>query len=369
MATIEVTDRHVVYENPQPQNRARHGYFPGLVNLPSGDLLALFALGEALEAANITTVVSRSHDRGRSWTFEGPLHEKDAAHPYDADWLKPTLLADGTIIATGYSFHRTDPDQTVVSPDGGLRDGDNLVSFSRDEGRTWTRPEVVPRSCPELIEQSGPSIQLRRGTILLSGSLCPMWDGTSPSGPVGILSRSDDGGATWDDRGRFYEDKKGNYVPAEPRLCEVQDDRVVALVWTFDFFGNRSSTNHVTVSDDGGRTWSDPIDTGIQGQASNLTHLEGDLLLSIHSHREGKDIGLYVRVVDFSEDTWRTIKEMKVWGGAPAMNTSDYTNMGQNLKFGQPSLLLLGNGEFLATHWAVEDGQSKILTHRLQVSW
>ena len=66
MSTIEVTDRHVVYENPQPQNRARHAYFPGLVKLPSGDLLALFTLGEALEATNVTTVVSRSRDQGRT---------------------------------------------------------------------------------------------------------------------------------------------------------------------------------------------------------------------------------------------------------------------------------------------------------------
>ena len=80
MAKIEVIDRHVVYDNPNPQNRARHAYFPGLVKLPSGDLLAMFILGEALEAANIITVASRSHDQGRTWIFEGPIHEKESDH-------------------------------------------------------------------------------------------------------------------------------------------------------------------------------------------------------------------------------------------------------------------------------------------------
>ena len=365
---IEVTDHHVVYENPHPQNRALHAYFPGLVNLPSGDLLALYTLGEALEATNVTTMVSRSPDQGRSWHFEGLLHEKDADHRHDADALKAALLTDGTLLATGYRFHRTDPEQTIANPDGGLRDGDNLVSFSRDEGRTWTRPGIVPRTCPELIEQSGPPIQLRRGTILLTGSLFPRWDGTSPSGCVGILSRSDDGGATWDDRTRFFADPEGHYVPAEPRLCEMQNDRVVALVWMLDYVNNRIITNHVTVSYDGGMTWSDPIDTGIRGQASNLMHLEGDLLLSIHSHREGEDIGVYVRVVDFARDTWRTIEERKIWGNAPSRSVAEYAKMGQNLKFGQPSLLTLGNGEILATHWAIEDCQGKILTHRLRLA-
>lgn len=364
---IEVTDHYVIYENPHPQNRARHSHFPGLVRLPSADLLALFTLGEAMEATNGTTQVSRSRDQGQSWQFEGPLYERDADHRHNSDAFKPIVLADGTLLATGYRFHRSDPDELIVNPDGGLRDGDNLVSFSRDEGRTWTRPQIVPRTCPELIEQSGPPIQLRCGTILVTGSLFPMWDGTSPSGCVGVLSRSDDGGATWDDRTRFFTDPQGCFVPAEPRLCQMQDDRVVALVWMLDYVNNRIVTNHVTVSHDGGGTWSDPIDTGVHGQASNLIHLDGDLILTIHSHREGKDIGLYVRIVDFAADQWRTIQEVKIWGDAPSADITDYAKMGQNLKFGQPSLLALDDGEILATHWAIDDCQGKILTHRLRV--
>jgi len=102
MPTIEILDHHVVYENPQPYNRSRHGYFPGLVQLASGDLLGLFVLGEAFEAANVTTVVTRSQDHGRTWDLEGPLHRREEAHRYDSDYLKPTLLADGRLLAAGY---------------------------------------------------------------------------------------------------------------------------------------------------------------------------------------------------------------------------------------------------------------------------
>ena len=282
--------------------------------------------------------------------------------------MKATLLSDGTLIATGCRFHRTDPDQLILHPAGGLRNGDNLVSFSRDEGKSWTHPQVVARTCPEVIEQAGPSIQLRRGTILVSGSLYPMWDKSRPSGAVGILSRSDDGGHTWDDRTRFFTDLQGRYHPCEPRLCEMQDDRVVALVWLLDDIGQRSHTNHVIVSHDGGATWSDPIDTGIRGQASNLIHLEGDLLLSIHSHRETDDVGLFVYVIDFAGDAWRIVEQEKIWGNAPSMKVGTYATMGQTLKFGQPSLLPVGDGEILATHWAIEDCQGKILSHRLRVA-
>ena len=370
MAKIEVIDRHVVYDNPNPQNRARHAYFPGLVKLPSGDLLAMFILGEALEAANIITVASRSHDQGRTWIFEGPIHEKESDHQCYWIALKPTLLNDNTLIAMGYCFHRTDPDQTIANPDpecDGLRNGDNLVSFSSDEGRAWSTPRIIPKTHPELIEQSGPAIQLRDGTILGSGSLYPMWDGTNPSGFVGVLLRSEDEGKTWNDKTKFFEDPTGHFAPSEPRLAEMQDGRVVALFWMMDHINDKNLTNHVTVSHDGGRSWSDPIDTGHWGQASNLMYWEHDILLSIHCHREGKDVGLYVRIVDFVTDKWRLIKEEKIWDNAPSMTVAAYATMGRNLKFGQASLLRLDNDDILATHWAIEDGQSRILTHRLRV--
>ena len=368
MAFLEIIDRHIVYANPAPQNRSRHGYFPGLVKLPSGDLLAMFMLGEAMEAANVTTVVSRSGDQGRTWSLEGPIHQKDAEHIHDCDSLKPTLLKDGTLIATGYRFHRTDPDQTLTNPEtDGVCAGENIVSFSRDEGHTWSHPQVIPATRPELIEESGPSIQLARGTILAVGSLFPMWDGTNPSGALGVLLQKEAGSETWDDKTTFFDDPTGQFAPSEARLCEIQPDRVVALFWMLDHVQGKNVPNHVAVSHDGGRTWSEAMDTGVQGQASNLMHWKDELLLTIHCHRVGKDIGLYVRLVDFAEDRWRTIEESLIWDNAPSRKVAAYATMGQDLKFGQPSLLRLDNGDILATHWAIEDGQGKILTHRLRV--
>ena len=369
MSSIEVIDHHVVYDNPIPHLRSRHGYFPGLVKLPSGDLLALFALGEALDAANVTTVVSRSQDQGRTWQFEGPLHEKAPEHRFASDYLKPMLLNDGTLIATGYRFLRSDPDEPIASPEtNGLQPADNLVSFSSDEGRTWSVPAVIPTSRPETVEASGPSIQLRNGTILVAGSLFPLWeDGRRPSGNIGVLLRSTDQGRTWDDDTLFFEDPSGRCSPSEPRLCEMQDDRIVALIWACDHTAPKNLPNHITVSHDGGNTWSRALDTGAWGQASNLMYLEGDLLLTIHCQRE-RDVGLYVRIIDLAEDKWRVLAESNVWDRASSSQVGVYSQMALSLKFGQASLLRLDNGDILATHWAVIEGQGQVLTHRLRIS-
>ena len=277
VAAIEAIDHHVVYDNPTPQNSSRHGYFPGMVRLPSGDLLTLFVLGQAFEASDITTVVSRSADQGRTWMLEGPVHRKDEEHAHAADFLKPLLLQDGTLLATGYRFHRSDRDELLVNAEtDGARDGDNLFCHSTDEGRTWTRPQILPRSRPEMIEASGPGIQLRSGSILGCGSLFPMWDGGAPSGKNGVIFRSEDGGKTWNDDTRLFVGLPDSCAPSEPRLCEMSDGRVVALAWISDHKAGVNLTNHAAVSHDGGLSWSPPIDTGITAQASNLIHWGGE---------------------------------------------------------------------------------------------
>ncbi len=368
MPSIEAIETHVVYDNPTPNNCSRHGSFPGLVELPSGELLALFVMGSAFESADATTMVTRSADRGKTWQLQGPLHIKDEAHQFDADTMKPMLLADGTLIAAGYRFHRTDPEQQLVNPEtDGVRPGDNIIAFSRDEGHTWTHPRIIPRSHDQLIELSGPLVQLKNGSVLGTGLLFPQWDGTQPNGADGVLLRSDDNGQTWNDHTRFFVDPNQCYSPSESRLCEMQPGRLVTIAWVTDHVQGKNKCNHVTVSHDNGTTWSTPIDTGILGQASNLMHWQDDLLLSIHAQREGDDIGLYVRLVDFTNDQWRTLAQTNIWANAPAMKVASYASMGSNLRFGQPSLLNLGDGEVLASHWAIENGQGRILTHRLRV--
>jgi len=73
MSAIEVIDHHTVYDNSIPNLKSRHGYFPGMVKVPSGDLVTLFVMGEAFDAANCETYVTRSSDGGRTWVLQGPL--------------------------------------------------------------------------------------------------------------------------------------------------------------------------------------------------------------------------------------------------------------------------------------------------------
>lgn len=371
MPNIEIIDRHLIYDNPIPHVRSRHGYFPGLVRLASGELLALFIIGEAFESADGTTWISRSADEGRTWTLQGKLYDKSVLGVTASDSMKATLLDDGTLVACGYRFYRADPDAPISIPStGGILPGDDIVSFSSDEGRTWTVPGVISRSRPELLEVSGPCIQTRSGDLLAVAANYPLPDGTVPSGHIGVLLRSRDRGRTWDDGTIYFRDPALPITPYEPRITEMADGRLVAIVWAYDSVAGVHHTNRVVVSHDNGYTWSDPIDTGHGGQASSLTALDGNLLLSIHSHRGQQDPGVWVRLIDFTGDQWRPLAETAIYGAAAQTRAGQTSSeMFKSLRFGQPSVTKLSTpGEFLAAHWCVEEGQGKIRAHRLRVN-
>jgi sialidase-1 len=371
MPSIEVLESLLVYENPRPHVRSRHGYFPGLVRLFSGDLLALFVIAEAFEAADATTWVARSTD-GRVWTLERPLYDRTALARPASDYLKATALRDGRLIAIGYRFFRPDPEEPIgIAETGGILAGEDVVSFSGDEGRSWTWPTPIPRHCPELLEISGPCVELCTGDIVAAAALYPLPDGSTPSGHDGVLVRSSDGGRTWDTSHPYYRHNGLAISPYEPRLVEMQPGRLVAIVWAYHAAGGRHLPNHVTVSHDGGHTWSAPIDTGHPGQASNLLWLGDDLLFTIHAQR-GEDPGIWVRLVDFRGDCWRPLAEAVIYGrehGAQTIAGQPAPEMFRSLRFGQPSLLRLDAGEVLAAHWAIEDGQGRIRAHRLRVAF
>jgi sialidase-1 len=395
--SVEYLGSGIIYENPNPHVLSRHGYFPGLAILPSGELIALFVIAEAFEAADATTWVARSHDLGTTWNLEGPVLARvispsapTAQSPDAGDWrrrtspdsevarletpcsdyLKPAVLADGRIVAVGYRFYRHDQDRGIsIEETGGFLLGDDIISFSADGGRSWTRHQVIPRSRPELLEISGPCLELRSGNLVATAAPFRMPDGSNPSGQAGFLLRSRDKGKTWTDCEVFFRSPSRNLTPFESRICEMQDGRLVAIAWAYDTAACRHYSNHIVVSHDDGRTWSEPIDTGCRAQSSNLFWLGDDLLLTIHTHRE--DIPrISVRVVDFAKDRWHPIKEKTIYGAgaqrlAPGPQTMPETF--KALRFGQPSLLRVTGDEFLAVHWAIEDGQGKIRTHRLRV--
>jgi sialidase-1 len=134
---MQLLDTATLYANPDPLLVSRQAAFPGLTRLPDGDILAVFSIGQAFDAADMRAYVSRSGDNARTWSAPKPLHETTFT-PEESESFKPAALADGSVLATGYIFVRPTPLTPIVDPKNNeLLPLHNKVSRSLDGGRNW----------------------------------------------------------------------------------------------------------------------------------------------------------------------------------------------------------------------------------------
>ncbi|EAR52715.1 hypothetical protein OG2516_00774 [Oceanicola granulosus HTCC2516] len=343
-----------IYANPAPLLVSRQAAFPGLVALPGGDILAMFSIGQAFDAADMRAHVCRSRDGGRSWSEPVRMH---AAERAESESFKPVLLPDGRLLATGYVFERPDDLTPIADPvTQELLPMRNRAAISHDGGHTWSEPHAFSVDGAAL-ELSGPAIALDDGTLLAAGAPFHL----RPEGQEGWLIESRDGGTSWSRRSVFFAG--GHVAPWECRLCRMGDGRIAVQVWAYDLAAQANLDVQLCLSDDDGHSFAPPLATGIRAQASNLMSLTHDRLLAIHAHREAP-AGLVLREMraGAGADAVEVLSELALFGGADRAAHSGGGIVGQfaSLRFGQPGLLRLSPREALACCWMVEDGQHVI---------
>jgi sialidase-1 len=349
-----------IYANPDPLLVSRQATFPGLTQLPNGEILVIFTLGQAFDAADNRAVVSRSSDNGRTWSAPVRLSSKELV-PEESESYKPLRLRNGTLLAAGYVFVRPDPLQPVIDPKTfELLKLRNKVSFSEDDGHSWSMPQYFDVE-GEPLELSGPCIELASGRIIAA---------TTPfhlrkEGHAGWIIASDDGGKSFRKLSEFFRSPGGNVSTWETRLCELSPGRIAVMFWAYDNAGAKNLNNHLVISEDGGANFGPARDTGVHGQASSLMPLGGSKILSIHTHREN-DARLVVRRVELGTGGFVVEEELDLFkDDSMGSSTADIKKQFASLKFGQPSLLKLHNGEVLAACWSFENSQYVIKGYRI----
>lgn len=361
---VTVLDSGVVYENPWPQLRSRQAYFPSVCQLPNGELLCCFVLGEASDSVDQTSVISRSCDGGTSWQFEGPMYSKRSLGRPTCDFMKITCLPGGKVVAIGDRFERANPDIPSANPEtGGQVPNEIIYMESADGGHRWSYPKVIPSPFKDPQETTCPLVVLSNGSWVAPIGNFPDWNGCTEHGYHGHLLRTDDHGKTWSGDAVTMAFPEANVTAWEQRLCEVSPGVLVNLVWCIEMPSEKRLPNHYTVSRDYGKTFSDPISTGIMGEASSVCCLGDNKLAALHCLRKGAERpGIYLNIIDFSEGKWDIVDQAIPWEPAvPIVPDKHGPQVFAYLKFGQPTLMRLQDGEYLMVHWANQDGQVRIL--------
>ncbi|RZI89904.1 MAG: exo-alpha-sialidase, partial [Microbacterium sp.] len=240
-----------------------------LAKAADGDLIAFYNTGND-GAADVGVMMTRSDDDGATWTtpveFAAP---DDPASRISAG--SATTLADGTILLP---YNLQTIHQAYLN-----RETDIYIARSSDGGTTWTGKDTPVTLTPDWYGafQFGEIVELGDGTLLM-----PIWGSDEPPAstnyatfnPKQLLSgvvRSTDGGLTWGEFSAFdaqldapLRPLGSSWMPAglnETSIVALRDGRLMAVM-RYDS-RNVDRTGYLAYSNDGGRSWSQPVPTGL----------------------------------------------------------------------------------------------------------
>ena len=367
---MKVIHSAVIYENPLPQLRLRQSAFPFLCQLQNGDLAAVYAIGEAFESVDGSSYISFSCDGGKSWSAPQPMFDKSGLSCPLTDYAKATVLPDGRLVAIGYGYLRENPELPIGNPQtGGLLEDVVFYSISEDGGKSWGKMQPIECTWGPHVEASAPLTLLKDGTWITPITGFPKWNGEMTGKLCGRALCSRDGGKTWDDSAVCMDFGEQPITCYEQRMCCLASGTVVNIGWNENTATGERLPNHFTYSEDGGRTWSGPISTGVLGQASSVCAIGGERLLALHAvRRDTERPGIYAYVVDFSQKRWDVVEEKLLWEPPfPITKDSKMAEIFSFLKFGQPGAILLADGDVMMSHWYADNGLYKTVSTRIKL--
>ncbi len=339
----------------------RESAFPQCIQLPCGDILCSFGVGGG-QFVHGGTDWARSKDGGLSWQIEGTILPH-SVEPPSANFLKLSLAPDSNTIYAYGTRYWGDPHERF-----GKRRGETVLCISRDQGRTWSGPSIIPMpDCP--LEVSHSLRPLRSGRLLAPGALLAAEERL---GEEVFVIVSDDGGNTWPHHRTVFRDPESKVGFWEQKFTELEANRLLATAWTVTLGDYHDQSNSFAISDDGGWTWSPKQSTGIRGQTMSTVWLGGDRLLVLYNRRYGAQ-GIVGCLATFSRTAWTVHHESLVYDAKANRDGPNSGNTGvdelASFQFGFPTAIPLQDGCYLMTNWSVERGVTGIRWTKLRVDW
>jgi hypothetical protein len=360
----------LIYRNHRPHVLSRQAYFPSVVIMDDGEMLASMAIGEAFEAVNLNTYIVRSQDMGETWSNPLPLFTQEAKGQ-SSNFARITALPNGKIVANVVRSHRElYPEEGLANPENmGMVPTDLLLVRSNDYGNTWEAPElIIPPLIGPSFEQCCPILPLRDGRWLWPTSTWRGWDGYCPNGMKMVALVSHDKGKTWPEYIDVMDGSANKVIYWESKIIELTNGLLVAVAWTYDEIQGKDLTNHYSTSHDGGKTWLIPTSTNIHGETMAITELSDGRLLNVYRRMDKP--GLWAAISHIDNDFWINEKDYPLWGAQEMSLVNKSDNMVQDfneLKFGAPCITLLPDNNVYIAFWCYEKMVSNIRWFKLVI--
>jgi len=370
MGSINVIKSGLIYRNPKPHVRSIHAYFPSVVAMANGEMLASVVLAEAFEATDARTNLCRSADNGETWQLEGPLYP-GTTNRLTSDASRLTATPEDEVLAYMVRADRSEhPDEGLTNPETlGFVPTELTLLRSGDFGRTWTGPTpITPPLAGPSFELCSPVTVLRDGRWIIPTLTWPAWDGHCPDGVKMVALVSHDRGETWPDYSDVMRASAGRVYFWESKIVEFPDGRLLAVAWTYDDIASKDRPNHFAISTDSGQTWSPPASTGLMGQTMTPLLLDDDRILCVYRRMDKP--GLWANLSHLNGHRWVNDGDEPMWGTQASRLTATSENMAHNfnvLRFGAPCLTRLDDGTIFVAFWCYEDCVSVIRWFKIAV--
>lgn len=360
MATLEVLGHSTIYRNPHPNLSSEYVAFPAIRALPDDTLLCMCRHATARESVDGVVVIHRSTDGGVTWT---PA----------CDLPKPPDVAEGVCLPGGFGI--TADGEILACFSYPWTDGSGqLVSRSRDGGRSWSDLERIDSAPFDRLGPGGNLVTLSDGTMIAAGE----WGGEGEKPDwAATMTRSTDDGRTWEPWRRIQGPGADGRYFFDLRLTRLPDDTLVSAFWTHDMERDVGVNVHTARSADGGETWTEPADAGFWGQVTDVHGLQSGRVVAVTNHRREP---LGVRAV-LSEDEGASFDEgasVELWGVEPAQVRSapvlaKRRDLEENLldayhffTFGTPSVTQLSDGTVVVAFYVTEEHVTYVRCCRLK---
>ena len=266
------------------QMRCSHGG-PVCLEYADGTLAAFYA-NTSSHNTDGWSEYALSKDGGKTWdkyhpfAFSKEAYQKDPKRPV---WIEEGLVTDkGTAVLFLTRF--------AVKGAGGDR-VENLITRSRDHGKTWSTPEPMADAVigyPAAVATSEAAGEGAENYVLFD----------SPGGPH-VLYVSTDDGKTWAKRSTLPLQEDAWYGG----MCRGKDGRLLAGAYV------TQDENHLyyCTSDDGGRTWSKQRKASVDKSIRDpeLAYLDGKYYLHGRSGHGGPGAHRFVLYQSDNGKDWR----------------------------------------------------------------
>ena len=216
-----------------------------------------------------------------------------------------TALGTNRVLATLYWVDASDPQRPFFNEQTeGMLDSRIFHSVSEDGGTSWSQPQLMdtsPYHQPTPI--TGPALLLPDGRWACQFELNEDYETTEPWRHAAVLMFSEDEGRTWPEFVEICPAPENRVFYWDQRPAVLPDGSLLNVFWTYEREAGAYLNIHASRSEDNGRTWSPPWDTGFPGQPAPVVARDDGALAMVYMDRTGKP-ALKLRLSRDGGRTW-----------------------------------------------------------------